>query len=347
MGLILAGCNLLRLRSEPMVPLAPSGGIIFVTPTPQSAVALNESQRFLTLPWSETPPESQLNPGAYFAEANELGQILVLEYHRIAYPEQRYQRTPDNFRADLQRLYQGGYYPVNFIELLQGLPQTPPGKKPVVLTFDDSDISQFYVLDNRTIDANSAVGIILNFHHQHRIDWPMRATFFVLGDDTNNYYRIFGQSEWAQAKVQTLVSLGMEVGSHTVNHVDLSVATAERIYWELAISQHVIEQMAPGYQVQSLSVPFGGFPYTLEFLRAGQWGDYGYSYAGNAAAWGGPTVSPFDPTFEPYNVSRLEVTAASIDHWLTYFEQNPHAYYVSDGDPTRVTFPQMEAAIGE
>src|SRR6185503_5723360 len=114
---------------------------------------------------------------------------------------------------------------------------------------------------------------------------------------------------------------------------------------ELAVSQHVIEEMAPGYKVQSLSVPFGGFPFTLDFLKAGQWGNLSYSYAGNAAAWGGPNVSPFDSAFEPYHVSRLEVTATSLDHWLTYFEQNPQEYYVSDGDPNRVTFPPTVEVI--
>jgi len=306
---------------------------------------LSEGQRFLTLPSAQSTPQPE--PAPYFAGANELGKVLVLEYHRIGYPEQRYQHTPANLRADLERLYQSGYYPVNFIDIIHGLAQVPPGKKPIALTFDDSDISQFRVLADNAIDADSALGIILNFHNQHPNEWSPRATFFVLGNDNANYYSIFGQSDLAKEKIQVLVDLGMEVGSHTVSHADLSVATAERIYWELAVSQHVIEEMAPGYKVQSLSVPFGGFPFTLDFLKAGQWGDLSYSYAGNAAAWGGPNVSPFDSAFEPYHVSRLEVTATSLDHWLTYFEQNTQEYYVSDGDPNRVTFPPTVEAIAE
>jgi peptidoglycan/xylan/chitin deacetylase (PgdA/CDA1 family) len=326
-------------------PKAPSSGsssgIVFVTVTPQPQFTLNEGQRSRGLPTSEPAPSP------YFAEANELGKVIVLEYHRIGYPEQRYQRTPENFRADLQHLYQGGYYPVNFIDLLNGLPDVPPGKKPVVLTFDDSDISQFRVLPDNTVDADSALGIILNFHNQHPQDWPTQATFFVLGDDTANYISVFGQPQWAEAKIQFMVDLGLEVGSHTVNHVDLSVATAERIKWELAVSKHIIEQMAPGYAVQTLSVPYGGYPYTVEFLKRGEWGDFNYHYAGNASAWGGPTVSPFDPAFDPYRVARLEVTGTSISHWLAFFEQNPHDYYSSDGDPDQLTFPQPEVATSD
>ncbi len=315
-------------------------GIVFVTVTPESQLTLNEGQRSRVA----TIPEP--TPLPYFAGANELGQVLVLEYHRLSYPEQRYQRTPNNFRADLERLYQNGYYPVNFIDLIHGLPDVPPGKKPVVLTFDDSDISQFRVLPDNTIDADSALGILLNFHNQHPEDWPARATFFVLGDDSANHISIFGQPKWSTPKVKFLVDVGMEVGSHTVNHVDLSVATAERISWELAVSKHVIEEMVPGYVVQTMSVPYGGFPYTLDYLKAGAWRDFYYTYAGNAAAWGGPTVSPFDKAFDPYRVSRLEVTATSLDHWLTYFEQNPDQYYISDGDPDRLTIPETEVAAG-
>jgi peptidoglycan/xylan/chitin deacetylase (PgdA/CDA1 family) len=335
------GCNLIQ-ANKPTTSSPP--GIIFVTATPRSEIVLSEGQRSLTMPAAKiTPPP----PAVYFAGANEMGKVLVLEYHRIGYPEQRYQRTPDNLRADLQRLYEGGYVPVNFIDLIRGLPDVPAGKKPIVLTFDDSDVTQFRVLEDYTVDADSAVGIILNFHSQHPAEWPTRATFFILGNDNANYYSVFGQSEWAKAKAQLLTNLGMEIGSHTVSHADLSVATAERIYWELAVSQHVIEELVPGYKVQSLSVPFGGFPWTLEFLKAGQWGDFDYTYAGNAAAWGGPSISPFDSAFEPYHVSRMEVTATSLDHWLTYFEQNPHEYYVSDGDPSRVTFPQEVKVAAE
>lgn len=334
--LFAAGCNVVRL-----IPPEPhtKSNIVFATVTPQPSLNLSEGQRFR----ESIKPEPTRGP--YFAGANELGKVMVLEYHRIAYPETRYQRTPDNFRYDLQRLYETGHYPVNFIDLVEGLKNVPPGKKPVVLTFDDSDITQFRVLPDKKIDADSAVGIILDFHYQHPEDWPPRATFFVLGDDTNNYTKIFGQPEWSKAKLQFLVDVGMEIGSHTVNHTDLSVATAERIEWELAVSKHVIEKLVPGYTVKTLSVPYGGFPWTIAFFQAGSWGDYRYQYAGNVHAWGGPTLSPYDSAFEPYRVSRLEISDIWLDHWLTYFEQNPHEYYISDGDPNRMTAPQLEIAV--
>ncbi len=304
--------------------------IIFVTPTLETLGG--EQSLALAMATATARP--------YFANANEMGKLLVLEYHRVAVPETRYQRSPQNFRQDLQRLYDNGYYPVNFVEILQGLPNVPPGKKPIALTFDDSDLSQFEVLDDGTVSPDSAVGILLNFHLQHPTEWPLRATFFILADDRNNYYAIFGQPKFTQAKLQKLVELGMEVGSHTVTHADLSVTTAERISWELAVSEHVIEQLVPGYKVQTLSLPYGGFPYTLEYLKIGKWQDYSYSYIGAVAAWGAAAVSPFDPKFEPYKVPRLEVTEDSLNHWLPYYQEHVNEYYISDGDPNRLTYPK-------
>ena len=36
--------------------------------------------------------------------ANELGRLMILEYHKVDYPEERWTRTPENFRRDLETL---------------------------------------------------------------------------------------------------------------------------------------------------------------------------------------------------------------------------------------------------
>jgi peptidoglycan/xylan/chitin deacetylase (PgdA/CDA1 family) len=349
LGLIAGGGALSLVPDDASLP---ASKIVFVTVTPQPSLTLTEAARIRA--GQATPngraaaaPGPGSTPGAYFADANELGKVLVLMYHRLGYPETRYQRTPEGLRSDLQKLYDGGYFPVNFSDLVAGLPSLPPGKKPVVLTFDDSDISQFHVLDDNKIDADSAVGILLNFHFDHGDQWPPRATFFILGDDTQDYIKIFGQPEWVKAKLQFLTEIGMEVASHTVNHTDLSVATAERIEWELAVSKHIIEQLTPGYKVRTLSAPYGGFPFTNDFFVSGRWGNYSYSYDGAVAAWGGPSLSPHHTAFDRYRVPRVEVSDLWIDHWLAYFEQTPEEYYVSDGDPSRVTAPEIRIAADQ
>lgn len=306
-SLPLIACTLVEITRPNLPPIE----IVYVTVTP-------------------APSPQPTSPSLPLPPANKLGKIMVLEYHKIGTPEQRYQRTPANLKADLDRLHQAGYYPVNFINLINGLHDMPAGKKPIVITFDDSDISQFKALDDGSIAPNSAVRILVDFHQQHPESWPLRATFFVMGNNAANHLAIFGQPQFAKAKLQFLVDMGMEIGSHTVNHTDLSLATADKIQQELALSKHVIESLVPNYTVQSLAVPFGTFPNSLDLLKTGQWTTIKYTYTGNAAAWGGPSPSPFDLSFNPYHVPRIEVSDKSLERWLSYFEDNPGNYYISD-----------------
>ena len=43
-------------------------------------------------------------------QANELGRVMILEYHKVDQPEERWTRTPANFRGDLERLWERGLY---------------------------------------------------------------------------------------------------------------------------------------------------------------------------------------------------------------------------------------------
>src|SRR3989442_10942569 len=91
---------------------------------------------------------------------NELGRVMILEYHKIDSPEQRWTRTPENFRRDLERLHARGYRLIALNDLLDGRIAVPAGTTPVVLTFDDSSPGQFRYVEENTaveIDPKSAV----------------------------------------------------------------------------------------------------------------------------------------------------------------------------------------------
>ncbi|MGH7417393.1 MAG: polysaccharide deacetylase family protein, partial [Candidatus Rokuibacteriota bacterium] len=80
-----------------------------------------------------------LNPGAAAVagaqaparEPNELGRVMILEYHKIDHPEGRWTRTPENFRRDLQRLWERGYRLVALNDYLDGKIRLPAGTTPV------------------------------------------------------------------------------------------------------------------------------------------------------------------------------------------------------------------------
>ena len=260
------------------------------------------------------------------------GQVLVLEYHLIGESEDRWQRTPVNFRADLERLWTEGYYPINLRDLAAGdLSMIPAGKRPVVLTFDDSSIGQFRILADGTIDPNSAVGILLDFHETHRPDWPLRATFFVLQDVDAPERILFGQPELAQQKLQKLVEWGMEVGSHTISHANLAESSPDEVERQLALSQTGLEELLPGYEVVSLSVPFGAYPPDERVLVGGLYQDKLYTYKAAVEVSGGLAPSPHSADFDPYHIPRVQASQSELDYWLDYANQ-PGVYYVSVGE---------------
>ncbi len=260
------------------------------------------------------------------------GGILVLEYHLFGEPEDRWQRTPANFRADLERLLAEGYYPVNLRHLAAGdLGMVPAGKRPVVLTFDDSSIGQFRILPDGTVDPDSAVGILLAFHQAHPADWPLRATFFPLLDVDVPERILFGQPELAAQKLQMLVNWGMEVGSHTISHANLAGSSVEEVKRQLALSQARLEELIPGYKVTSLSIPFGLYPQDERLLVGAMVGDLLYRYQAAVEVSGGLAPSPHSPEFDPYHIPRVQATTDQLDYYLDQANR-PGVYYVSAGE---------------
>ena len=228
--------------------------------------------------WLLWDPRVQYMPEALVSarptySPNLNGQLLMLEYHHIGEPEGRWQRTPANLWADLERLLGAGYYPVNLRDLVEGgLRAVPAGKRPVVLTFDDASPSQFAMLPDGSVARDSAVGILLAFHQAHPADWPLRATFFVLHDPDGSGQSAFGQPEWAARKLRLLVEWGMEVGGHTLSHANLAECSPDEVQRQLALSQAGLHQLLPGYQVVSLSLPYGAYPADEGLLRRGSSG---------------------------------------------------------------------------
>jgi peptidoglycan/xylan/chitin deacetylase (PgdA/CDA1 family) len=258
--------------------------------------------------------------------------VLVLEYHRIGEPEGRWQRTPANFRADLERLLADGYYPVNLRDLAAGdLGMVPRGKRPVVLTFDDSAEGQFRMLSDAQVDPTSAVGILLDFHQAHPADWPLRATFFVLQDAEGPGRATFGQPEWTEQKLHKLVEWGMEIGGHTIGHANLAESAPEEVKRQLALSQTRLEGLLPGYRLTSLSVPYGEYPEDESLLVSGEYQGQAYAYQAVVQVSGGLAPSPHTEAFDPYHIPRVQAIGSELDAWLSYADQ-PGVHYVSHGE---------------
>ncbi|MFH1683261.1 MAG: polysaccharide deacetylase family protein [Candidatus Margulisiibacteriota bacterium] len=238
----------------------------------------------------------------------------VLEYHHIRRPEARWSRTPENFRKDLEWLYQNGYYPMNLRDILTGFKGLPKGKIPVVLTFDDSPLNQFRYLADGKIDPECAIGVIKAFHEEHPKEWPLRATFFVLIETNNPGHNIFGQAKYAEKKLRQLTEWGMEVGGHCYSHDRLSEVTPKFARYTLARASQALKELS-GQEIVSMATPMGLYPEN-ESLFSGKYQKIAYDYKLVCEVAGGLQPVPGSPKFNPHHINRIQ---AIDSEWRKFF----------------------------
>lgn len=326
---------------------------------------------------AEGPPPDQVTGGPLTDEQlaefqpNELGVIPVLEYHVFTTDpdeEAQFTRTIDDFNADLQWLYDNGFYVVPLADVIENRIAAPAGKKPVVLTFDDSTAGQFrYLIEadgSVTIDPNSAVGVMEAFYAAHP-DFGRGGFFGVLPNEAFCFSwqleeREDDQNEYCGQKLTWLLDNGYEVGNHTLNHTDLRNQDDETFLKEIGGAIEALQEYDARIEANILVMPFGNYPdletkqHQRAWLREGfTWEGEEYLIIACLMVGSNPTESPVSTEFDSMWVARMQVfdedanvedgegnPETTIDDWFDLFESDPGRLYTSDGDPNIVTVPE-------
>jgi peptidoglycan/xylan/chitin deacetylase (PgdA/CDA1 family) len=270
---------------------------------------------------------------------NELGKVPILEYHLIQPEKSVWARTAAEFRQDLETLYDSGYRSIALNDYLQGKIDVPAGMRPVIFTFDDSSPGQFrYLVRNgkKEIDPDCAVGMFLEFKKRHP-DFGMHATFFVL-TGAKEPHKLFGQPEYEADKLKELVSLGFEIGNHTLWHAQLNKYSADVVKNQLAMAVKNIQAVLPGYSVHTLALPFGVYPKDINLAVEGN--SKGTAYRNDAIlrVTGGPASSPFSARWDPLHLPRTQA-GPDVKRMIDTFKKHPEEVFVSDGKPDTVAYP--------
>jgi len=273
-------------------------------------------------------------------KANELGRVMILEYHKIDYPEERWTRTPENFRRDLETLYARGYRLQSLNDLVGGRITVPAGTTPVVLTFDDSSAGQFRYLERNgapEIDPKSGVGVLETFIRD-KPAFGRAATFFVLpGAKAPN--NLFNQPAHEGRKLRWLVEQGYELGNHTLWHANLGKYDEATVRAQLAEAQVWVQRHVPQYRLRTLALPHGVYPKDVSWALGGTAKGTTYRHEAILMVAGGAAPSPFARAFDPVRVPRIQAVERDLRHWLTHFDRTPTDRYISDGNPDTLTIP--------
>lgn len=133
-----------------------------------------------------------------------------------------------------QILAKKGYLVTDDYSLAEYTP-TPFNRGLVSVTFDDGWINQY----------TNALPILQKY--------SIPATFYIISGELNN------QPDYMSgAQVKNLYSLGMEIGSHSVTHSDMTTLSSANLTNEFASSKNTLQTLI-GAPVTSFAYPYGAY----------------------------------------------------------------------------------------
>jgi peptidoglycan/xylan/chitin deacetylase (PgdA/CDA1 family) len=269
--------------------------------------------------------------------------VPVIMHHEIR-PDRvgAYDQTPAEFRHELEQLWKQDYWPVRAEDLVKRkLDAVPAGKTPVVLTFDDATRFQFSYRSGR-IDRTTAIGVMLGFARKHPGFHPA-GTFYVLRDP-------FGGTPRGPEMLRWLVAHGFELGNHTYDHLPLRTLSPTGVQKELVEGKRLIAGAVPGYDPKTMALPLGSLPKRESLARLGSWHGQTYRNDGVFLVGANPAPSPYSTAWNPTEIPRIRSSHLPYDgaadftwaYWARYLRAHESDRYVSDGDPSRISFRPAE-----
>lgn len=161
----------------------------------------------------------------------------ILMYHHInnTMPAGPYVIRTDAFENQMKWLKENNYHVITYSQFYEALTQkTTLPEKPVVITFDDNNKDQY----------ENALPILKKYNY--------KAIFFI---PTAYIEKRGGVMTWEMLK--TLVKDGMEIGSHSSTHPNLTVLPERQLYDEELIGSKKILEEKLGISIKFFAYPGG------------------------------------------------------------------------------------------
>lgn len=212
--------------------------------------------------------------------------VLILEYHQVTdHPRpgaEPYSISTQEYSEHLDYLQREGYETItmrDYAKAMKGEKTLP--KKAVVLTFDDG-------YDNVYTEAVPRLK-----------ERGMTGVVYVVANDANHDKYM----TWQQ--IADLDATGIEIGSHTANHIPLTELTPEAQRDEIRLSKLLIEWKSLKHSIHSFSYPTGA--YTPEIFDMLKEEDYYTAVTGEAGKNTRDT--------NPYALKRVVISSSALGLW--------------------------------
>ncbi|MDU4752953.1 MAG: polysaccharide deacetylase family protein [Clostridium butyricum] len=162
--------------------------------------------------------------------------IPVLYYHSVdENAANEVTITPEKLKEQLDYINDNNYVTITMTELYDHIENNKPiPEKSIIITFDDGYMNNYTEAFPMLKELN------------------MTATIFCVGNSLDGSYYL------SEEAIKEMSDYGIDIESHTVNHVHLDTMSYDEQLLELKNSKNILEKIT-GKEVLSLAYPFGDY----------------------------------------------------------------------------------------
>jgi peptidoglycan/xylan/chitin deacetylase (PgdA/CDA1 family) len=345
--LMIVSCKITGKKGNDIKP-SPIPPVINTEPQPSEEPSEDKSAET----YEPTPAivEPTRKPVDYsLVQPNEIGEIPIVMFHNFVEDlnettDQEFTTSFEEFELLLETLYNEDYRLISMRDFIDHNIDIPPGKRPIVFTFDDGSAGQFNLIEENgklVVNPKSAVGVMLKFHQRYP-DFGLKGIFYLnmdLGEKT------FAGAGNLKERLEILLSYGFEAGNHSWGHFNFETSTSkQQIYEKLGKNEKCFNEITNGLSFYSLALPFGGRApeHLSDAMVSGQFEGVSFNNETIMAVGYLPSVPSIHVDYDPAYVRRIRAAGKidikfDLNYWLPLMTES--RMYISDGDPGTIAVP--------
>ncbi|MBA4419596.1 MAG: hypothetical protein C0391_00420 [Anaerolinea sp.] len=269
--------------------------------------------------------------------------VAILLYHRYIpidkTNDSRMKMQLSVFRAQLEQLHAAGFSLVSLEDWLNGKLELLPGKRPLIITFDDLFFAdQIYIEEDGEPSLRSGLGVMWHFYQEYPDFGFKPALFSNMGD---KYYGNVIRGDWFYVEKGWQDSLAQAIAwciehdalvyNHFYTHPSLPKLNATEIIWEMKKNDEEIVKILSRIGKEDLaersaniiSLTFGEWPVSdkgknaiLEYVSPLGKPVLGIVEAEPFYVRENLVLAPYLDGYNPYHIPRIEGQQINIDELI-------------------------------